>query len=52
MPSLPVSPAIFSLILNELVVALPALKSTILPSAAFITGSSLQYCYKVFDVFE
>ena len=51
-PLLPVLLVISSLILNELVVALTALKSTMLPLATFIAGSSLQYCHKVPDAFE
>ena len=39
----------FSLILNESVEALSALKSTIVLLAASIAGSSLQYCHKVRD---
>ena len=39
--SLPVLPVIFSLILNELVIALSELKSSILPSTAFIAVYSL-----------
>ena len=51
MPSFPVSPVIFSLILNELVVALSALKSAISPLGAK-AGFCLQYCHKIPHVFE
>ena len=49
--SLSVSPVIFSLILNELVVASASLKSTF-PLLAFTAGSSLPCCHKIPHVFE
>ena len=49
-PSSLVWPVIFVLKLSESV-TLPSLKSTILPSL-FTAGISLQYCYKLPDVFE
>ena len=45
MPLLSVSSVIFSLILNESVIALPTVKSVIALAAK--TGSSLEYCYKI-----
>ena len=49
-PFLPAWPVIYSFILNELVSTLTSLKliSPLLAKA----GSSLQYCYKIPDVFE
>ena len=47
----PVLSVIFYFILNESIVALFALKSTILPLAAFIADSSLQYCHKIPEFF-
>ena len=52
MLSLPVSPVIFSSNLNESVVSLFALKSTVLPLATFTAASSLQYCHKIPNVSE
>ena len=48
-PLLPVSADIFGLRLNELVIALATLKSTISPLASFIASSSLQHCHKIAD---
>ena len=45
MPSLPVLPVIFSLILNESVIELATVKSVIALLASK-AGSSLQYCQK------
>ena len=51
MTSFPVLPVIFYFILNESVVELVSLKSAIASSSAK-TGSFLQYCYRIADVFE
>ena len=50
-PLLLVWPVIFALRLNDLVVAFAALKSTIAP-LVYTAGTSLQYCYKIPDIFE
>ena len=50
LPLLPISSVIFSLILDQLVVILAAVKSTILP-LAIIAGLSLQYCHKLTNIF-
>ena len=51
MPSLHVWPVIFALRLNELVIALAALKSLISPLASK-ASSSLDYCNKIPDIVE
>ena len=48
---MPALPAMFSLILNELMSVLGALKLTTAPLSSTV-GSSLQYCHKIQDVFE
>ena len=53
LPLLSVLPGVFfSLILNESVVALSALKATIASSVGFEPGSFSQYCHKIPDVFK
>ena len=49
-PSSPVWPIVFASILNDLLVALAALKSPIAPLTS-TAGTSLQYCHNTSNVF-